>query len=363
MHGSVIGEVIPDVMQAEPATTQGLRYILEASLEVSEGIAGRFLEVVAGTRFAIGRIGSEWQYARGVRPDLAIHGEKNGDPRIFVENKFWADLTDFQPVDYLKALPNRETSVLAFIAPEGRIPDLWSELKERCQRARLSVSQESETTDPCHVRVGVRTLRLTSWRRVFEELQRAAAEDGQSAIEQDIIQLRGLTERRGLDGSGAASPDERQDAAVAESDATFPPLRVDEPRDARAAARLLNYCGLIDEITGRLVADRDWTTQGLRASGFGRHLHAHDRLELYLGVRFTLWRDSAITPLWCTCFGLEGRLPEVQKCFDGARDEERALHIPIRLATGVERGRVIDHAAEQMRAIANRLLEVSLVGE
>lgn len=361
MRAGILGHVIPRVTAAEPAATQALRYLLETSLDRSEGMAGRFLDLVAGKRFPIGRIVSEWQYGNRARPDVAIY-DMNGDLRVFVENKFKADLTRYQPVEYLKELRKHKGSVLAFIAPEDLIPARWAELKKHCQQEEL---EASETADRWQARVGDCTLRITSWRRVLKELERVAAEEGQSAIERDIIQLRGLTEQMRSDASGAASPDERPGVSFGESDATFPPLREDEPRDARAAARLLNYCSLIDAVKRRLDTDPAWDTATVHASGFGRYFRVHEKFDLKLRISYTRWRDSGITPLWCTCYGLEGRRPEVQRCFDRAQPDkkESVLHIPIRLATGVERGRVIDHAVEQMHAIANRLLELRLAGE
>ena len=359
MSRSILAHIIPEITQAEPAATRALHYILDASDKVAE----RFIALVGSEPFDIGRIGSEWNYAKGVRPDLAIHDAGTGDVRIFVENKFRAWLTDYQPVDYLKALPERDTSVLAFIAPEDRVKDkeLWGELKARCERAGFQLSQESTTADICRIRVASveqnhsRRLVLTSWRRVLKELQDTAAAAGHGALEQDLVQLRGLTEEMRWDASEAAAA---QSAPVpfAGTDEAFPPLRAGEPTDADAAARLLDYCGLIDTITERLVQDDCWDTKGMRATGFGRYLRVHERFAPYLRVSFTSWANHGITPLWCTCWGVEGREREVQASFDGAwMDDEGNPNIPIRLKTGVERRRVVDHAVEQMREIADRL--------
>ena len=93
-------------------------------------------------------------------------------------------------------------------------------------------------------------------------------------------------------------------------------------------------------------------------SGMMCYLRLHERFELYLRIGFSSWASHGITPLWCSCPGVEGRAREIQATFDGARvDEAGNPDIPIRLTTGVERGRVIDAAADQMRAIADHLKE------
>lgn len=361
MSHSILAHVIPQITQAEPAATRALHYFLDASGKVAE----RFIDLVGSEPFDIGRIGSEWNYADNVRPDLAIHDAGTGDPRIFVENKFRAWLTDFQPVDYLRALPERDTSVLAFIAPEDRIEDkvLWGELKARCRRAGFELSEESTTVDLCRIRVApieqnyARSLVLTSWRRVLEALQHAADTAGHVALERDVVQLRGLTETMRGNATEAAA-DQPARVAFAGSDKMFP-LRAGEPTDAGAAARLLDYCRLIDAIKERLVKDHSWDTKGMRATGFGRYLRAHERFALYLRVSFTSWENHGITPLWCTCFGVENREREVQASFDDARlDAAGNPNIPIRLKTGVERGRVIESATDQMREIGGHLLKL-----
>ena len=77
----------------------------------------------------------------------------------------------------------------------------------------------------------------------------------------------------------------------------------------------------------------------MRATGLGRYLRVHQRFELHLRISFTSWGNHGITPLWCTCLGVEGREREVQARFPGASlDDEGNPNIPIRLKTGVERG-------------------------
>ena len=89
------------------------------------------------------------------------------------------------------------------------------------------------------------------------------------------------------------------------------------------------------------------------------YLRAHERFALYLRVSFTSWGNHGITPLWCTCFGVEDREREVQASFDDARlDAAGNPNIPIRLKTGVERGRVIENATDQMREIGGHLLKL-----
>ena len=67
-------------------------------------------------------------------PDL-VGVNPDGKQIILLEAKFWAGLTDNQPVAYLKRLPKQIDSALVVIAPAKRIPMLWSELVSRCKTA------------------------------------------------------------------------------------------------------------------------------------------------------------------------------------------------------------------------------------
>ena len=336
---SLLGTLVPLIRQPEPAATRALHYVLEAAPE----IASAFVELLTGGRFDCGRIVSEWEFGQ-VRPDLAIF-DTRGKRRLFVENKFWASLTDYQPVAYLKALPSDHDAMLAFIAPEDRTVSLWADLKERCERDDLDITDEIKSNDFCRMRVGKRQLLLTSWRRVLDTLERAASAGGHVTIAQNIVQLRGLTGQMNSD--------------------VFLPLRGEEPSDLRVARRMLNYAGLIDSITDSLVTDGVADTKGLRPSGWGRYLRMHARFGLWLHVDLVLWYYSGITPVWTkhntnsSFSGIEGKLSQAEKMFTDAQEtDDGVLCVPIRLKTGVERDRVIDDAVKQMRRVADGLLEV-----
>ena len=187
-HRSLLKRVVHGIRRPpEPVATLALHSVLAAP-----EIARRFVDLLGNGDFEIGRIESERAYG-GARPDLSIH-DAGKICRVFVENKLGAPLTSDQPLGYLKALPDHPASVLAFIVPEWRLDSLWRELKAKCVSEGSVPEDESPPGSPRRVRVLNRTMLITSWKRVLEALQSVASEGGHSAIEQDIAQLRGLTE-------------------------------------------------------------------------------------------------------------------------------------------------------------------------
>ena len=289
----------------EPAATQALAYLLSASTDIAQA----FVNVVARTgipAFTPGRIAAEEKHGDNA-PDLTIR-DTDGVVRVLVENKFWAGLTGAQPVAYLDALPADAPSVLVFIVPHQRIYGLWSALKERCLRNAVELGSESSVDAITWARTGRRTLAVTSWQHVLEALEHAAAAGGHPDLQQDIVQLRGLTDQMNA--------------------AEFLPLREDEVTDMEVPFRLINYSGLIEDIVDRLVTDGIADTKGVRpAHGYttaGRYLNMHARFQLWLGVHLEAWSASGITPIWwrqnanSRYSGIKGRLRQAKELFDEA---------------------------------------------
>ena len=344
---SLLAHLIAGQARAEePAAALALVYLLNSSPDVARA----FVAVLgqSGAGFEPGRIESELEHGES-RPDVTIR-DSAGRVRAFIENKFWAGLTEAQPVSYLRELPEDPPSALLFIVPEQRVPTVWRELKDRCAQASppLDLGNESPMGNVTRIRVGGRTLLITSWKHILGVLLDAAHTGGHDAVRRDVLQLQGLTSRM-------------------DSEA-FLPLHAGEVTDQRLARRLINYSDLVEDITSRLVADGVADTKGLRPThGYtsaGRYLRVHARFGLWLGIDLEAWADSGITPLWWFIgagdFGGVGDdLRGLARQFDGAwLDEHGNLRaILIRLATGVERDRVVDHAVEQGRRIADTLLE------
>ena len=340
MSNSLLGYLISRIgTSPEPVATQALAYILRSVEDVGNAFAT--LVTQAGvTAVQSGRIAAEEKYGDCI-PDLTIT-DTAGAVRIFVENKFWAGLTDAQPKAYLDELPAE--GVLLFIVPHRRIPSVWGELKIRCRRDQRDLSGESKGEHITWARTENRTLAITSWKHLLDWLGAAAHEGGHTSITQDINQLRGLTDKMNAE--------------------EFLPLRADEITDVNVAGRLINYKNLVEDIIQPVVqdgtAERKAKTQGF--DWWGRWVLLHGRFFLWIGVTLGPWREYGVSPLWWEaedgCAGFKGRLPAVESLFDDAQlnDDRTKLRVPIHLTTGIERQRVVDDAVEQVRGAAETLL-------
>ena len=181
--------VLGGALQNEPAATQALAYILKSKPDIAKA----FVEMLrdAGIEFEPGRVEAELEHEES-QPDLTIH-DNEGRARLFVENKFWAGLTDAQPVSYLSHLQEDPPSALMFIVPEQRVPTVWDELRRRCGKEDCEWTKVPSGRTVTWARVGYNTILISSWSHVLERLLDAAGSGGHDHLRHDILQLRGLT--------------------------------------------------------------------------------------------------------------------------------------------------------------------------
>ena len=335
---SVLAHLVSRSLSPEPAATQALAYVLREPEALSAFVAG--LAAFTGVSFEPTRVEAERAHGTG-KPDLSIYDDR-GAHRVFVENKFWAGLTEAQQMVYLKELLQDETapSALVFVVPTARIPSVWGELIRRCAESALAVGEEVRGSATVSTKLsGNRVMAVTSWKRVLDGLEVV------TSVKPDVRQLRGLT-----------------DTMDAEA---FLPIRPNELTNVELARRLINYADLVELIVDELIRREVADTSGLRPShnyhAAGRYLYMHDRLGLWLGVDLDLWRDAGTTPLWWEMSesewsGVEGVWDELDGMFDDIRIRGGSKCVPVRLKTGAERDAVIANAADQMVAIADRIV-------
>ncbi len=335
--------VLGGPQQGEPAATQALAYILDGNSELAKA----FIGMLGGghMEFEPGRIEAEVG-SEGSRPDLTIH-DTDGHVRVFVENKFWASLTEAQPVSYLRSLPEKPKSALVFVVPEKRVATVWQELKERCEQADLEWEDLAKIGPVQSARVDSNRMLITNWDHVLKILQDTAySMDGD--IQHDIRQLLGLVKR-------------------VDSSETFLPLRDENVDDRETARRLVNFIDLIVPIVERLKQDGIADTEGLKTTNsayhFGRYFRMYDRFPLLLVIDLKkIWRNYGVSPLWLGSWIKEPQrnmenLEKARVAFPITVESDGYRYFPIRLKSGVDRDRVIDDAVRQIREIVDHCRE------
>ncbi len=129
------------VAQTENVAVEALGHILSGSEAARRALS----DVVRAGGAEVGQIVQVRTQAtgqEGARPDLAGFDER-GDERVLIEAKFWAGLTENQPVSYLERLPDEQPSALLFVAPAARVEPLWAELRRHVSKSAAGITLDS----------------------------------------------------------------------------------------------------------------------------------------------------------------------------------------------------------------------------
>jgi hypothetical protein len=327
----------------ENVATEALNYILR-SVDARRG----FLRLVANSNGIAPeslRFRTQASDEDGARPDIV--GERtDGSVSIIIEAKFWAGLTDNQPVAYLKNLP--AGSLLMFVAPEKRFELLWAEIVRKIADSGLGVSA------PNSIQLGFRsalcgdkTLALTSWRALLSAIAAAVETAGDVSTSADVRQLVGLCERM-------------------DSEA-FLPLTSDElcPTWGR---RVVQFGQIASDLTDLLVGKGLASVKGCKASAgngwSGRYLRIHG-YGAYLHCSFWKWPKLGCSPIWLELKGPDFKpMPIILDVIKGSGIQFFDWHgncaIPIFIRPGVERDELIADALEQVIKVVSLLKTVAI---
>lgn len=285
------------------------------------------------------------------QPDMAGY-DQGGNGVLLLEAKFWAGLTENQPVTYLRSLPADVPSLLVFVCPGKRFVTLWPKLTNRCNEGGIAL-QETTDVEAEFRSAELRTtsaLALVSWAALLDVLGREARLSGDRAFGNDVEQFQGLCAR--VDGEA------------------FMPL-TDLDLSPEMARRIQNFADLVDMTVAEMSANHDADATGLTTGGsqseYGRYFR-YRGLGLFIVYSPRLWLGEAETPIWLrVAEQLEDGWRVTPKVLDGlARLPSRCQRpvdpnlqnvVSLDLPLGVERPDVIDSLIEQIKEICDCVVE------
>ena len=326
--------------QTENLAVEALGHVLSGSLPARRALSD-LLRASGAELGEIARVRTQATGDGGERPDLVGLDQADGE-RLLIEAKFWAGLTDNQPVSYLKRLASDggDPCALLFVAPAARLEPLWNELLRLAREAGFSAKRREDATELRSATVGESTfLVLTSWRNLLQRMAAQVGAAGESHTETDIRQLQGLAEQQ--------------------DDEAFLPLRREEfgPELPR---RLRNLRGLVNDATDRAREKAILDTEKMRVAsldcGYGRNINMAGKHKMWFGINIDLWARTGTTPLWLGCLNktasvrtaLEELSSESGPPFDG-------LWVPICLPVGEEYDAVLATVVQRLQEIGRRI--------
>jgi len=326
----------------ENIATDALAFILESSEPARSGL----MKLLRGIVPDLPSLQFRTQLSDdNARPDM--WGFDGIVPRAFVENKFWAGLTENQPVHYLKLLAgNIQPSLLLVVVPAARQETVWRELLRRLENDKSGDTTKGKVRS---IATGIGPiLALTSWGELLSAIDAELADDPQAR--NDVIQLRALC-----------------DAA---DNQAFLPISPEQPTDQQTPAFFLQLNSIVQGAVDLAVTAEFLSIKKLLPQSSWERVGRYIRFPgatgvgAWFGTEFTLWKEQGATPLWLIFSGSEwGRAPEVRPFLEPwasrngvpavSRDDEFA--VGIHLATGQEREAVIAHVSNQLKEIAQVL--------
>lgn len=263
----------------ENLATEALCFILNQSDNAKRGFI-KFLAMMDTEMPEVINFQTQGRGETGEIPDLVgIDGD--GKEVFLGEAKFWAGLTDNQPVSYIKRLVKANGKILLFISPEKRFATLWPEILRKCVKAKLDYQQHAEGKFFLTATLaGKPILALTSWRAIINVLRSTAETESDQKTLSDLMQLQGLCDRM--------------------DDDAFLPLHSEEMA-AIHGKRVAHFIALANETVEKLAANKTISLSGLRATtrpdGWGRYF-TFSNYGCMLMFNFKMWAKNYPTPIW-----------------------------------------------------------------
>ncbi len=331
----------------EDVATDALAYILESSAAARRGMQN----LLASCASDMPALTFKTQQQEGtIRPDM--WGYSGSMPHVYIENKFWAGLTDNQPVAYLKELAKYgHPAVLLVIAPEKRQHTLWRELRARLEAAEIVADENTSSAGVSYLATTSAgpVLALISWSNVLTALELQAVDD--PSARGDVAQLRALC-----------------DAA---DDEAFLPISAETISDQRIPSLVMQLGNVVwdavDMAIGKGVVFVGQLRPQASRERIGKYISfgADRRCGAWIGIHFRFWRKYGVSPIWIVITSTDwGRGPIVRQAIDEsllkanvftAIDDNGDYVIAVNLPASEEKDHVVRAMYEQLDFMYQRM--------
>lgn len=329
----------------EDVASDALTYILNSSESARNGMMKLLRSIesdIPELRF------QAQQTEENIRPDIC--GFDQNEPRVYIESKFWAGLTENQPISYLKKLSEyKQPTILLVIGPEAREQTLQRELIHRLAEGGISISKtdDLEKYKATYFKTDTGpTLAITTWKKLLSILELEVSDD--PVTTNDIVQLRSLCESADLDA--------------------FLPLSSFEKTDQRIPALILQLGSIIQTSIDLAVSKKVVNIKGFMPKSswnqigrYGSFLNKKG-IGFWFGIHFDYWKKYGGTPLWLTFPTSNwGRAFEVKSLLDPWASkngvftilENNEFAVAIDMLTGEEKDQVIRDIVNTFNEISN----------
>lgn len=262
----------------EDIASEGLTYVLQRSFAARQAL-NKIIQAESGLSFedicyTTQSIGENLE-----RPDISGINN-NGKEIVLLEAKFWASLTNNQPIGYLNRLG--DNTILMFVVPTLRVRPVFNELQMRLKQAGINFEVNNDANHSFNISHDQKKQKLTvkTWDEILQPIRQSLEESDEQMLLSDINQIIGFCET--IDNNSFL-PYQNEDFAPS------------------IAKRINSYYDLvdkvIDELTKRGEADTTYLKGYPQRYGYTRYFKI-GTIGLSLSVRFDFWEKIADVPFW-----------------------------------------------------------------
>lgn len=261
---------------------------------------------------------TELSTASNGRPDVTGF-DINGGKVIIIEGKFWANLTENQPVNYLRELA--EDGKILFLAPEKRLSSLGLDIEKR-------LSGKNDKVVIC------------SWKNFLDLIEKENNRNHDHNLASDLTQIKELCKKMDTEG--------------------MPPLSVSDldPMNGRVAA---HFSDVVDECKPILEKWEHSEFKGLQRTskkyGHGFYFRCYN-FECFLSFDSYKWfsRDNH-TPIWLYIYYSDGKKSEkisrALNNYDSVNSNDSDYGIV--LQAGMDKNQVVKHIVNKTKEVLEYL--------
>jgi len=287
----------------EDIVSESLTYILEKSAVAKEVIA---TQIQSKTGSSIPTLHYHTQIVKENLGRTDISGiDSQGKEKVILEAKFWASLTENQPISYLKRLDNNGT--LVFICPSLRKVSLYKELFRRIQSEKLPFEEFSNS-----FKLNNQYILIWSWTEILELIKAELKIHQETELLSDIDQLIGLCE-------------------VVDKN-SFLPL-TEKDLSPNIGKKVNSFYEIVDGVIAELSKNEQCNNEGLTQGGKKNRYYVYRNYYNYtisFGLNFEYWAKEADTPFFLK---IEERNDKITNIHKGKYSQPEELKSKIKKLT------------------------------
>ena len=270
----------------EDIVSESLTYILEKSAVAKEVIA---TQIQSKTGNSMPTLHYHTQIVKENLGRTDISGiDSQGKEKVILEAKFWASLTENQPISYLKRLDRNGT--LVFICPSLRKVSLYKELFRRIQSEKLPFEEFSNS-----FKLNNQYILIWSWTEILELIKAELKIHQETELLSDIEQLIGLCE-------------------VVDKN-SFLPL-TEKDLSPNIGKKVNSFYEIVDGVIAELNKSEHFNNKGLGNGSSRNKYYVYRNYYNYtisFGLNFEYWAKEADTPFFLKIEERDDKITNIDK--------------------------------------------------